>query len=103
VRWCFGPGRRVSLGRSPRSPPSSTYCRRGGRGGARSDGDKPRRGRQFDRKDGTGRAHENKKGGAGKGNWGSSEQEAHEVRLVCLRLEYTKFVSPTERIISPFQ
>jgi len=50
--------------RAARPPPSQ-----------RGNGNRPPK-REFDRHDGTGRAHEVKKGGAGRGNWGKPGDEA---------------------------
>lgn len=54
---------------------------RQGRGGKSSDrsGDRPRGGRQFDRRSGTGRGKETAKHGGGARNWGNEKQESELV------------------------
>ncbi|CAG9460888.1 unnamed protein product [Pedinophyceae sp. YPF-701] len=91
------PARGGRGGRGPRNGPAETRDDapapagraggRGGRGRGRGRGDHPHRGREYDRRDGTGRAHENKKGGAGKGNWGVEGEEAQDAATPADKLE----------------
>jgi len=63
--------------------------------------------RVFERKSGTGRGHENKKGGAGKGNWGTHKDQISDTLLSKETHEHVEVTSkvsivegPTEQVVT---